>query len=99
MATASKSDIKSLQFSELQEKLRQLDEPSYRAEQITDWLYKKRVASINDMTDLPRHLREKLAIEFCSHQSETVRVLGSQDDDVSRELFLSERRNAACEFE
>jgi len=29
---------------------------SYRAKQITDWIYKKRVASFDAMTDLPNEL-------------------------------------------
>jgi 23S rRNA (adenine2503-C2)-methyltransferase len=76
---AATIDIKSLQFDELQAKLRELGEPSYRAEQIADWLYKKRIASIEEMTDLPGKLRARLAQEFSSGQIETVRVLGSKD--------------------
>src|SRR6266480_657344 len=75
----AKTDIKSLPFEQLQETLRNLGEPSFRAEQLTNWLYKKRVESIDQMTDLPRYLREKLGSEFSCHQFETVRVLGSAD--------------------
>ena len=60
----AKIDIKSLQLDELQEKLRELGEPSYRAGQITDWLYKKRVDAIEQMTDLPRDLRARLEESF-----------------------------------
>ena len=72
-------DLKSLLFDQLQEKLGGLGEPSYRAEQITDWLYKKRVESIEKMTDLSRDLRAKLAGEYSLDRLETVRVLGSRD--------------------
>jgi 23S rRNA (adenine2503-C2)-methyltransferase len=51
---AGKTDIKSLLVSELQEQLRELGEPSYRTDQITGWLYKNRVNTIDEMTDLPR---------------------------------------------
>src|SRR4029077_19370885 len=37
---------------------------SYRAKQITDWIYKKRVASFDAMTDLPSELRAQLTAEF-----------------------------------
>ena len=57
MANTAKIDIKSLQFEELQEMLRGLGATSYRATQVADWLYKRRVESFEDMTDLPRALR------------------------------------------
>jgi len=70
-----KSDIKSLQLDEL----RSIGQPSYRARQITDWLYKKRVNSFAEMTDLPQVLRAKLADDFSFDRTEVVRVLGSAD--------------------
>ena len=75
----AKIHIKSLQSEELQEKLRGLGERSFRAEQITNWLYNKRIKSIDQMTDLPRDLREKLTAKFSFFEPETVRVLGSRD--------------------
>jgi 23S rRNA (adenine2503-C2)-methyltransferase len=74
-----KSDIKSLQFEELQEILRQWGERSFRAEEITKWLYKRRAESISQMTDLPCHLRGKLTAELDCYQIEPIRVLGSRD--------------------
>ena len=38
-----------------------LGEPAYRAQQVHSWLYEKRVASLDQMTDLPKGLRERLA--------------------------------------
>ena len=79
MTKAGKIDIKSLLLNELQGDVRDLAEPSYRAGQITDWLYKKRVDSIEKMTDLPQSLRERLAEKFSFSKIEVVRVLGSRD--------------------
>ncbi|MFN2507693.1 MAG: 23S rRNA (adenine(2503)-C(2))-methyltransferase RlmN [Chthoniobacterales bacterium] len=53
--------------------------PSYRAKQIADWLYKRRVTSFEAMTDLPHDLRVYLAAEFELRAPEIVRVLGSKD--------------------
>ena len=53
--------------------------PSYRAKQITDWIYKKRVASFDAMTDLPGELRAQFVAEFDTPKTEIVRVLGSED--------------------
>jgi 23S rRNA (adenine2503-C2)-methyltransferase len=72
-------DLKSLLLSELQEQLCNLGEPSYRAGQILDWLYKKRVDTIDKMTNLPRSLRSLLAEKFSFCTSEIVRVLGARD--------------------
>ena len=75
MTASPKSDIRSLQLDEL----RLVAQPSYRARQITDWLYKKRVNSFAEMTDLPQVLRAKLADDFSFDRIEVVRVLGSAD--------------------
>src|SRR5205809_483964 len=79
VANAAKIDIKSLLFNELQVELREQGEPSYRAGQITDWLYTKRVESFERMTDLPDQLRTRLAKHFAFDRLEVVRVLGSRD--------------------
>src|SRR5207253_2074619 len=68
-----------LLLNELQGDVRDLAEPSYRAGQITDWLYKKRVDSIGKMTDLPQSLRERFAEKFSFSKIDVVRVLGSRD--------------------
>ncbi len=79
IVTNAVHDIKSLQLEELGEKLRELGEPSYRSRQIADWLYKKRVESFEEMTDLPHELRGRLANLFGFDRLEVVRVLGSRD--------------------
>ncbi len=72
-------DIKSLLFNELQEELREQGEPSYRAGQIMDWLYTKRVESFEKMTDLPDQLRTRLAKHLAFDRLKVLRVLGSRD--------------------
>jgi 23S rRNA (adenine2503-C2)-methyltransferase len=66
-------------LEELADFLEKRGAPSYRAKQITDWIYKKRVASFDAMTDLPNELRAQLAAEFDTPKTEVVRVLGSKD--------------------
>jgi 23S rRNA (adenine2503-C2)-methyltransferase len=77
--SSAKFDIKALQIEPLQETLRGLGEPGYRAEQVTDWLYKRRVESFENMTDLPHKLRSQLARLFAFDRLEPVRALGSRD--------------------
>ncbi len=75
MHVTTVTDIKSLHLDEL----RGIAEPSYRADQITNWLYQKRVHSFAEMTDLPRALRMRLADNFSFDNIDTLRVLGSKD--------------------
>jgi 23S rRNA (adenine2503-C2)-methyltransferase len=74
-----KTSIHSLLLEDLQAWLVGAGEKPYRARQIIDWLYKKRVTSYDEMTDLPQALRTKLAEEFALAKPEVVRVLGSKD--------------------
>jgi 23S rRNA (adenine2503-C2)-methyltransferase len=86
VATNAKIDIRSLQFRELEDKVREFREPLYRVRQIADWLYQKRVQSFDEMTDLPQEFRSRLADQFEFSQSEIVRVLGSHD--TTRKFLL-----------
>jgi 23S rRNA (adenine2503-C2)-methyltransferase len=63
----------------LETKVRQSGEPVYRARQIVDWLYQKRVQSFDEMTDLPKEFRSRLAAQFDFSRIDVVRVLGSHD--------------------
>lgn len=49
-----------LNEDELRSFLAELGQPGYRAKQIMDWLYGKRVASFDEMTNLPVALRDEL---------------------------------------
>ncbi len=75
----TKLSVKSLHLDELTELLAAQKQPAYRAKQITDWLYKKRVDSFAAMTDLPASIRDWLTADFEFVRPEVVRVLGSKD--------------------
>jgi len=72
--TTAKIDIKSLQFHELEDKVREFGQPLYRARQIADWLYQKRVQSFDEMTDLPLEVRTRLAERFAFDKIDVVRT-------------------------
>jgi len=61
---AVKTDIRDLTLEDMRAELAAMGEKPYRAGQIFDWLYKKRAASFDEMTSLPKPLREKLAARF-----------------------------------
>ncbi len=54
------TDIKSLTYPQLEEFLISLEEPKFRAKQIFAWLYRG-VTSFDEMTDISKQTREKLA--------------------------------------
>ncbi|WP_017727258.1 23S rRNA (adenine(2503)-C(2))-methyltransferase RlmN [Halalkalibacterium ligniniphilum] len=56
--------IYTLQFHELEAWLKAEGEPKFRATQIFEWLYKKRVKDYEEMTNLSKELRAKLANAF-----------------------------------
>jgi 23S rRNA (adenine2503-C2)-methyltransferase len=71
--------IKSLTLVVVSERLHMLGQPGYRAKQLTQWIYGKRVKSFGEMSDLPAGLRDQLAGEFAFSGLEPIRTLGSRD--------------------
>jgi len=49
---------------QLQEWMKENGEPQFRADQVFDWIYVKRVKSFEDMTNLSKKLREMLSEQF-----------------------------------
>ena len=57
-------NIKDYDLKDLKKELESLGEKPYRAEQIFKWLYKEKVVSFDEMTDISKDLRDKLKHEF-----------------------------------
>ncbi|MEA3188430.1 MAG: rRNA (adenine2503-C2)-methyltransferase [Chthoniobacter sp.] len=74
-----KTPIKSLSLEEIEAKLVALGQKKYRAKQVANWLYEKRVKSFAEMSDLPAALREQLAAEFSFEDLKPIRKTGSSD--------------------
>jgi len=72
-------DIKSLTREELEEQFKCWKQPAYRVTQLLEWLYARRVAKWEAMTNLPKPLREKLQQSFSLHCLELVRKQGAHD--------------------
>ena len=83
----AKIDIKSMNTAELEDLLKELGEPKFRAKQIFDWLHAKQVDSFEEMTNLSKGLREKLAETASINGVEIVRKLVSQIDGTRKYLF------------
>ena len=57
------TDIKSMTLEEIAGALREMGEPAFRGKQVFTWLHRG-ASSFDEMTNLPKPLREKLAASF-----------------------------------
>ena len=57
-------NIRHLSLEELTEYFSSIDEKKFRVKQVWEWIWKKHAQSFEDMTNLSKELREKLALHF-----------------------------------
>lgn len=81
-----KTDIKSLNLSELENLITEMGEPKFRASQIFKWL-QSGVGSFDEMTDISKKLREKLEDSCYIANLRIVRKLKSQIDGTVKYLY------------
>ncbi|TCI37395.1 MULTISPECIES: 23S rRNA (adenine(2503)-C(2))-methyltransferase RlmN [Exiguobacterium] len=83
----AKPSLYSLTYPELEQWLIDAGEKAFRAKQLYDWMYVKRVTSFDDMTNLSKPLREKLDASF---QLTTLKELVRQESQDGTIKFLFE---------
>ncbi|MBM4406652.1 MAG: 23S rRNA (adenine(2503)-C(2))-methyltransferase RlmN [Chloroflexi bacterium] len=83
----SRANLLELSLPQLTAFLAELGEPPYRARQVWSWLYKRNAATIEAMTDLPAHLRARLAERAEIRLPAAVREVKS-DDGLTRKVLL-----------
>ena len=81
-----KEHIKSMTQQELTQALKDLGQPAFRGKQVYTWLHKG-VASYEEMTNLPKALRETLAEKYPICPPEVVRKQESQKDGTIKYLW------------
>lgn len=81
-----KPSIYSLQLHELKEWLKENNEKPFRADQIFDWLYVKRISKFEEMTNLSKGLREKLEDQFSITALKTI-IQHTSSDGTIKFLF------------
>ncbi len=74
-----KIDIRSLSHGELTHSFAEWKQPEYRVGQLLHWLYVRRVASWDEMSNLPKVLRDQLQERFSLGSLGLVRKQGSFD--------------------
>ena len=80
-------DIKSYTKKELDAELAAIGEKTFRAKQIYSWLHEKQAKSFEEMTNLPKGLREKLAKEYQILTLQPIKQLESKLDGTKKYLF------------
>lgn len=70
------------------------DEPSYRVDQLRDWLYRTPVLDASDMTNLPSQLRDRLEAELWPFDIE---IEQSADSGTTRKWLFRAKDGAAIE--
>ena len=82
--------------SDLTSTLEKLGEPSYRGTQILEWLWQKRVDSIDSMSNLPASLRAQLKEDFTLRTLTHAKTQGSADTTCKFLFRLHDGRFVEC---
>lgn len=69
-------------LDQLKNWMKENGEPAFRADQLFDWIYVKRVTSFEDMSNLPKSLRDKLDAEFQFVTLQEITKFESKDGTV-----------------
>ncbi len=79
-------DIRFLDLEELQNLVKELGQPAFRAKQLNEWIHEKNVCSFDEMTNLPVAMREKLSERFSFNVP--VELVKQVSKDGSRKYLL-----------
>jgi 23S rRNA (adenine2503-C2)-methyltransferase len=74
-----KPDVRSQTLNELETQLVAWNEPRYRAPQLAQWLYQRKTASWDAMTNLPKALRQRLSEQYTLQPLTLIRKQGAGD--------------------
>jgi 23S rRNA (adenine2503-C2)-methyltransferase len=107
--TPSTAQLYDLDLPALQSLLESWGEPAYRAHQLWEWLYLHLVDSFDQMTNLPKSLRERLASKTTIGAPRVADTVVSEDGETRKDLLQLtdgeaveavlmhyERRHTAC---
>ena len=76
---STSTDIRTLDDAALKAALIDLGQPAFRSKQVAEWIWTKGAARFDDMTNLPRGLRDLLA------QAYTLAPIAPEEEQVSRD--------------
>lgn len=83
----NKTDIKSFSLNELKSEMEKLGEKAFRAKQLYEWMHVKLARDYDEMTNIPKSLKEKLQNNFSYTSLKEIRVQTSKIDGTKKFLF------------
>lgn len=83
----NKTDIKSLSLEELTAQVERLGEKAFRAKQLYEWMHVRLARGYDEMSNIPKSLKEKLEREFIYTVLSEVAVQTSRIDGTKKFLF------------
>src|SRR6185503_10031186 len=104
------TDIRTLSFIDLQKSFTDAGQPTYRTQQIYEWMWKLGAKSFDDMSNVPAALRKELSAQYTFH-SITEDIRQSSDDGTVKTRYklhdgqkietvlipvLRDKRSTAC---
>ncbi len=84
-------NLRECTLPQLEEVVAGLGEPKYRAKQIYEWIWQKFAADINDMSNIPKDLRDKLAATYNIPKVKTHHSQYSSDGTIKNRLQLHDK--------
>ncbi|MBS1773154.1 MAG: 23S rRNA (adenine(2503)-C(2))-methyltransferase RlmN [Bacteroidetes bacterium] len=81
-------NIRNCSLQDLEKLVFDLDEPKFRAKQVYEWIWQKHAASIADMTNLSKSLREKLSEQYYIPKVKVHHSQFSSDGTIKNRLML-----------
>jgi len=82
-----KLDLLSLTTHEIENIMKEIGQPAYRAKQVWGWLHLKHVQSFEEMTNLPKAMRDELEVRCRIATVREEKKLISQNDGTIKYLF------------
>ncbi len=70
---------------DLEEYFLGINEKKFKATQVYEWLYRKKVSSFDEMTNLSKNLRERLKVDF---SFEKLKILKKQEDELVKKYLF-----------
>jgi len=83
----STTSLYDLSLPELEQRLATAGHPRYRALQVWEWLYQKQARTLDEMSNLPKAMRQSLSQEFALGRLHPVMDLHSKDGLTRKVLF------------
>lgn len=85
-------NLRHIQLEDLEQLFLEWSEPKFRAAQVYDWLWKKHAGSIDEMSNLPKSLRDRLNQHFFIPKVNIHFSQYSQDGTIKSSLRLEDER-------